>query len=92
MKTILFLILFLLTNYSFALQKECGCRKDSFINKNTTNKKYTIPINGNHFNALTPEYQFDDVVLKKDIVTLTYNSNKLDTPGKIIIDLRKYNH
>ncbi len=29
-----------------------------------TNKKYKIPINRKYFNAVIPEYQFDDVILK----------------------------
>ena len=57
-----------------------------------TNKKHKISINRKYFNAVIPEYQFDDVILKNNIVTLTYNSNELDTTGKIIIDLKKYRH
>ena len=57
-----------------------------------TGRGYKIPINRKYFNALIPEYQFDDIVLKNNIVTLTYNSNKLDTIGKIVIDLKKYKH
>lgn len=67
-----------------------------FIDKN---KSYKIPVNPRHFNAIIPQYQFDKILLKNNILTLEYNYDKDDkwttekiqwATKKIQIDLKKY--
>jgi len=50
-----------------------------------TNRKYKIPINSKDFKAVIQEYEFDDVIVKNNMLTLTYGVKK-----KIVLDLKQY--
>lgn len=56
------------------------------------NRKYNIRINGDNFNSVVPEYQFNKIDLVGNILTLVYNYTKDNTlkQAQIIINLKKY--
>ncbi len=55
-----------------------------------TNKKYRITVNPEDFNSVTPEYMFDKIYIKKNILILTHPRRTENSSGIIKIDLNKY--
>lgn len=55
-----------------------------------TNKKYKFVVEPDNFNAVVPEYTFNEIYIKNNILTLTYDPVKVRSSGIIKINLNKY--
>lgn len=55
-------------------------------------KKIKIPINPSHFTQIIPEFQFDEIYLKDNILVMTYiyDEDEIEKQGKIEYDVSKY--